>query len=73
MKNDPVEIKGYAIILNYGKALMWVFVKKGWRKNGMAKALVPDSVSEVTNLTTLGDIILKKYKGGKLTFNPFVM
>lgn len=70
VKNDPDEIKGYSILLNHEKALMWVFVKKMWRKNGIAKALVPSTVQEVMNLTTLGDELLKKYPN--IVFNPFV-
>lgn len=70
IKDDPNEIKGYAILVNNGQALMWVFVKKDWRKNGIAKALIPSTVTEVTNLTHLGAILIKKYPN--LSFNPFV-
>jgi GNAT superfamily N-acetyltransferase len=70
IKEDPDEIKGYAVLVNHEKALMWIFVKKDWRKNGIAKALVPITVTEVTNLTTLGAILMKKYP--QLSFNPFV-
>lgn len=69
IKDDPNEIKGFSILVNNGQALMWVFVKKDWRKKGIAKALVPDTITEVTNLTALGEILIKKYP--KLTFNPF--
>lgn len=67
--SDPNEIKGYVILVNNAQAVMWVFVKKDWRNNGIAKALIPDTVVEVTNLTKLGEILLKKYP--TLTFNPF--
>jgi hypothetical protein len=70
IKDDPDEIKGYCILVNNGSALMWVFVKKDWRKQGIAKALVPDTVTEVTNLTHLGEILLKKYP--HVSFNPFI-
>ena len=69
IQDDPQEIKGYAILVNDDKALMWVFVKKDWRKNGIAKALIPDTITEVTNLTALGEILMKKYP--QLSFNPF--
>jgi GNAT superfamily N-acetyltransferase len=70
IKDDPDEIKGYCILVNNGSALMWVFVKKDWRKQGIAKALVPDTVTEVTNLTHLGEILIKKYP--HVSFNPFI-
>jgi GNAT superfamily N-acetyltransferase len=69
IQDDPQEIKGYAILVNDDKALMWVFVKKDWRNNGIAKALIPDTITEVTNLTALGEILMKKYP--QLSFNPF--
>lgn len=68
--DDPNEVKGYAILVNHAKALMWIYVKPNWRKNGIAKALVPETVTEVTNLTALGSILIKKYP--QLSFNPFV-
>jgi hypothetical protein len=70
IRDSPDEIKGYCILVNNAQALMWVFVKKDWRKNGIAKALVPNTVIEVTNLTELGEILMKKYP--HLSFNPFV-
>lgn len=70
IKDDPGEIKGYAILTNDQKALMWVYVRKDWRKNGIATALVPPTVTEVSNLTKLGVILMKKYP--TLSFNPFV-
>lgn len=68
--SDPNEIKGFSILVNNEKALMWVFVKKDWRKHGMARALVPDTVVEVTNLSPVGESIIKKYP--HVSFNPFV-
>jgi hypothetical protein len=70
INGDENEIKGYAILVNDQKALMWIYVKPMWRKNGIAKSLLPSTVTEVTNLTKLGDIIMKKYP--HLSFNPFV-
>ena len=70
LKEDPNEIKGYSILLNERRALMWVYVRPLWRKKGIGRALVPESVEEVTNLTPLGESILKKYP--HITFNPFV-
>jgi hypothetical protein len=70
IKDDPTEIKGYVILTNNAKAIMWIFVKRDWRKNGIARALVPDTVTEVSNLTHLGEILIKKYP--QLSFNPFV-
>lgn len=69
IKDDPDEIKGYSILLNNDTSLMWVFVKKDWRNIGIARVLVPEGFSQVTNLTALGEILLKKYP--KVIFNPF--
>lgn len=70
IKDDPNEIKGYSILVDNERALMWVFVKKDWRKNGIGRALVPNTVVEVTNLTPVGEAIMKKYP--HISFNPFV-
>lgn len=68
LKDDPEVILGYAIYDS--NALHWVFVKKAWRKIGVAGRLVPSDAKTVTHLTEVGKSIIKK-KG--LAFNPFLI
>lgn len=63
---DPDIILGFSVY--EGDRLDWVFVKQRWRNIGIAKQLVPDSITTVTHLTKPGKAIAKK-KG--LLFNPF--
>jgi hypothetical protein len=71
LKDDPDVILGYAVLNPAGTALHWVFVKNRWRGIGIAKSLIPPSVSVVTHLTKVGLSILKKHPG--VHFNPFVI
>lgn len=68
LKDDESVILGYCIYA--GTRLDWVFVKKAWRKIGIAKALVPTDIQEVSHLTKVGKSLLLKYP--KLSFNPFI-
>lgn len=70
IKDDPGEVKGYSIVLNEGKNLFWVYVRTSWRKHGIARLLVPNTIKEVSNLNPVGESILKKHK--QIEFNPFV-
>lgn len=67
LKEDPSVILGYSVI--EGNKLHWCQVKKAWRGIGIAKSLVPSTVTTVTHLTETGrSIFLKK----DLIFNPFL-
>jgi hypothetical protein len=68
LKEDPNVILGYALINQENSILHFVFVKKSWRSIGIAKSLVPETVTTVTHLTKPGLSIMKS-KG--LVFNPF--
>lgn len=69
LKEDPGVILGYSITTSDDKAVVWVFVKKPWRENGIAKSLLPTSPQYVTHLTALGKTLLPKLKTA--VFNPF--
>lgn len=67
LAETPDVILGYSI--TNGPILHWVFVKKAWRGQGIAKQLV-GTITTVTHLTKPGQAIkIKK----QLTFNPFVL
>lgn len=67
LKEDEDVILGYSVL--EGSALHWVFVKESWRKIGIAKRLVPDSITRFTNATDLG----LRIKPKKWKFDPFLL
>lgn len=71
LKEDQEVILGYSILNTGGTALHWVFTKSAWRNIGIAKSLVPESVSTVTHLTKVGIGILNKRRN--VVFNPFAI
>lgn len=71
LKDDPEVILGYAMLDATGSTLHWVFCKKAWRSIGIAKSLVPDSISNVTHLTKTGKSILSTKPN--VQFNPFLI
>lgn len=68
LETDPDVVLGYSIYSPDHKVLHWVYVKKAWRKMGIAKSLLPSGIEQVTSLTRLGRLILKK----RAKFNPFI-
>lgn len=65
LEDEPDVILGYSVV--YAQfTLHWVFVKRSWRKMGIAKRLVEDA-NTCTHLTELG----KKINNGRLKFDPF--
>ena len=70
LPEDPDVILGYSILNLDGTRLSWVFVKSAWRQKGIAKALVPPTVTTVTHLSGLGKTLMSKLK--QPTFNPFL-
>lgn len=66
---DPEVIIGYSVTTN--TVLHFIFVKKAWRNIGVAKMLLPKTVSAVTHLTDLGKKLLPKLPGAE--FNPFLL
>lgn len=69
LEDDKDIIVGYSMYTN--TVLHWVFVKKQWRKIGVAKVLVPEKLTACTHLTELGKQILKKKPG--VYFDPYLL
>lgn len=76
LKEDPDVLLGYS--LSRGSIVHWVYVKSSktkegltWRRNGIARRLLPDSVSDVTHLTALGRSLMHKLPD--CVFNPFLI
>lgn len=69
LKEDPEVILGYAVHTN--TVLHWIFVKKAWRKIGIAKMVCPAELTAVTHLTDLGKQLLKTRVG--VVFDPFLL
>lgn len=59
LSTAPDVIVGYSVAEQKDEQaiLHWVFVKKDWRKLGIARALVYPETTHVTHLTKLGRII----------------
>lgn len=66
LSDEPDVILGYACISN-SKTVRWVFVKRSWRRMGVAKALLSD-VTHCTALTDAG----KAANKGRLKYDPFL-
>lgn len=69
LKDAPEVVLGYSIVTNSTR-LDWVFVKRPWRKIGIAKLLVPDTIQSVSHITEAGKSILAKHKN--VVFDPFL-
>lgn len=67
LKEDSDVILGYAAF--EPGILHFVFVKDVWRKMGIAKDLVPESIRITTHLTKVG----RSLKPVTWTFNPFLI
>ena len=68
LKDDPDVILGFVVYEN--ARLHWVYVKQAWRKIGIAKSLVPDTITVVSHLTEVGKALMLKKN---LAFNPFFL
>ncbi len=69
LKDDPSVIIGYSILSQDLLTIHWVYVKDKWRKNGIAKSLVPKYPKYVSHLTDLGKKLITKFDSCQ--FNPF--
>jgi GNAT superfamily N-acetyltransferase len=69
LDSDPDVVVGYAVLTPDETALHWIFVKKAWRKMGIAKALIPQSTSKYTHTNKLGIALKPK----EWEFNPFYL
>lgn len=70
LPDDSTVILGYAIINQDGTTLHFIYVKDVWRKRGIGRRLVPESITHISHLTALGEQLLNKFKT-KPIFNPF--
>lgn len=67
LSEDPDIIVGYVVFTS--NVLHYVYVKKAWRKLGVAKSLLPKEVNVCTHLTKVGASLLPK----GWVFNPFLI
>lgn len=67
LDSDPDVVVGYAVYSADGKILRWVYVKRAWRRLGIAKKLVDPDVKQVSSLTRIGRMLMPK----EWIFNPF--
>lgn len=70
LKDDPSTILGYSILSPDYQTIHFVYVKKSWRTQGIAKSLLPQYPTAVTHLTLLGKKLLSKFNSN-VVFNPF--
>lgn len=69
LKEDPEVIVGYILTSPNDQVLHWMYVKAAWRKQGIMRLLLPQSLTTFTHFTSLGLIL--KYKLPNIVFNPF--
>ncbi len=66
LMDEPSVILGYSVC--GPKTLHWVFVKKSWRRQGIAKELVSPDLDVCTHLTAIGRSLKPKH----MKFDPFL-
>lgn len=69
LKEDPAVILGYSVVSKNDETVIWVFVKKAWREQGIGRSLLPPAPRYVMLLTEMGKMLLSKLPGAQ--FNPF--
>lgn len=72
LKEDPDVILGYSILSADYQVIHWCFVKKAWRKKGIARSLVPSRPQFISHLTELGKSLMSKFPK-ETVFNPFAL
>jgi len=65
LDEDSDTVLGYVVYR--GSIMDWVFVKKSFRKIGIAKRLAPANITKVSHLTKIG----KAVKPDEWKFDPF--
>ena len=65
LPDDEDVVLGYIVFKE--NVIHWIFVKKPWRKLGIAKLLFPSGITVCTHLTKAGKAIKPK----NISFNPF--
>ena len=68
LKEDSNVILGYSVCSVDEKAIVWLFVKSAWRRQGIGKSLVPKSAVFGTHLTDIGKTIMQQHN---IDYNPF--
>lgn len=69
LEDEPDVVLGYAVYRDL--TMHWIFVKKAWRKMGIAKQLVVPNITAVSHLTKIGESLIKS-KGLNWKFDPFL-
>lgn len=69
LTEDPDVILGYSILSGDLQTIDFVYVKKAWREQGIARKLTPAHPRYVSHLTEMGTKLLTKLNGA--VFNPF--
>lgn len=71
LKEDPTVILGYSVLSSDYHTAHWVYVKSAWRKQGIARSLVPQYITGVTHLSALGRTLSTKFPNA--VFNPWLI
>lgn len=66
LESDHDVVLGYSV--SEGSTLHWVYVKRAWRRLGVAKELVTLPPTVVTSMTKIGKLVCPN----ESTFNPFI-
>jgi ribosomal protein S18 acetylase RimI-like enzyme len=67
LATDPDIVLGYSVYSPLG-VLRWIYVKKAWRRQGVAKSLFRETTTEVSSMSRIGRFLMP----ATCTFNPFV-
>ncbi len=70
LPDDEDVILGYSILSNNFNTIHWCYVKSAWRKQGIARSLLPQYPSRVTHLSSVGKSLMSKLPTA--VFNPFL-
>lgn len=71
LSDDHDIVLGFCVTRGADTKLDFVHVHSYYRRNGVAKALVPSNVITFTHLTDVGMLIWQEKKQDEWTFNPF--
>jgi hypothetical protein len=69
LREDPDVILGYSLVSKDQQAIIWAYTKSAWRKQGIARSLIPSNPLYVMHLSELGKQLLPKLPSA--VFNPF--
>jgi hypothetical protein len=69
LREDSNVILGYCIASKDQQAIIWTYTKSAWRRQGIAKSLLPSKPLYAMHLSELGKTLLPKLSN--VVFNPF--